>query len=354
MLFPSIMSGLLNRHFVMLLMFLGSVQLSSAQIKPMRVMFWNVENFYDLEVDSTREYNAFTPSGEQHWTFNRFITKRNNVFKTIAAIGQGELPHIIGFCEVENERVLRELAGNTPLRQARYRIVHYDSPDRRGIDVALLYRTDYLRLMSSRPIPVTDPDEPGFKTRDILRATFLVNDFDTLHVFVNHWPSRYGGQIESVERRFLAASVLRREADSILERNPEAKMLMMGDFNDTPSDESLFHRLRALPPDGIKRNNDLVNLFTDSRKLGHEGTLKHQHSWQIFDMVFISQPLLNPQTGLRYKPGSARIFAGDFLLQEDERHLGKKIFRTYMGPTYLGGFADHLPVYVDLEWLEDN
>jgi endonuclease/exonuclease/phosphatase family metal-dependent hydrolase len=317
-------------------------------------MFWNVENFYDLEVDSTREYNSFTPSGEQYWTYSRFITKRNNVFKTIAAIGQGDLPHIIGFCEVENERVLRELANNTPLRQVRYRIVHYDSPDRRGIDVGLLYRADYLRLISSSPVVVADPQDPGFKTRDILRATFLVNDADTLHVFVNHWPSRYGGQIESVERRFLAASVLRHQSDSILGRNPQAKLLIMGDFNDSPVDESLLHRLRALPPNRLSSNTDLINLFTDSRKLGHEGTLKHQHSWQIFDMIFISQPLLNPQTGLRYKPGSARIFSGDFLFQDDNRYLGKKIFRTYMGPTYLGGFADHLPVYVDLEWVEEN
>lgn len=339
---------------LILVLIFGFENRTDAQVRPMRVMFWNVENFFDVEVDSTRDYNAFTPAGEQRWTYSRFITKRNNVFKTIAAIGQGELPHIIGFCEVENERVLRELTQNTPFRQARYRIIHYESPDRRGIDAAMLYRPDYLRLLSSRAVPVVDTADPNFKTRDILRATFLVNDSDTLHVFVNHWPSRYGGQIESVERRFLAASVLRMQADSILQRNPEAKMLMMGDFNDTPTDESLVYYLRALPTEKISTPNDLINLFTDSRKLGHEGTLKHQYSWQIFDMVFVSRELYASQSGLRYQPGSARIFAGDFLLQDDDRNLGKKIFRTYSGPTYLGGFADHLPVYVDLEWIVDN
>lgn len=324
-----------------------------AQPRSMRVMFWNVENFFDVEVDSTRDYNAFTPEGEQRWTYSRFTAKRNNVFKTLVAIGEGDLPHIIGFCEVENERVLRELTQNTPLRQARYRIIHYESPDRRGIDAALIYRPDHLRLLSSWAIPVVDQTDPNFKTRDILRATFLVGDADTLHVFVNHWPSRYGGQIESVERRFLAASVLRHQADSILARHAEAKLLMMGDFNDTPTDESLLLHLRALPPGKTTSSTDLVNLFAHNKHLGHEGTLKHQHSWQIFDMVIVSQGLLNPGRGLRYQAGSARIFASDFLLQDDERYLGNKIFRTYMGPTYLGGFADHLPVYVDLEWVEE-
>ncbi|HMM12580.1 MAG TPA: endonuclease [Bacteroidales bacterium] len=348
-----IIPGLFFQKCVLVLLLFVGVLPALAQVRPMRVMFWNVENFYDTEVDSTRDYNAFTPTGEQHWTYSRYITKRNNVFKTITAIGQGDLPHIIGLCEVENERVLRELTNYTPLRQARYRIIHYESPDRRGIDVAMLYRPDYLRLISSRAVPVTDSGDANFKTRDILRATFLVNDADTLHVFVNHWPSRYGGQIESVERRFLAASVLRRQADSIMGSNPDAKILMMGDFNDTPTDLSLVQHLRALPSESLSQPTDLVNLYANSRYLGHEGTLKHQYSWQIFDMIFVSQSLYKPQKRLRYMPGSARIFAADFLLQDDDRYLGKKIFRTYLGPSYLGGFADHLPVYVDLDWIEE-
>lgn len=349
--FPKLISKW--RDLTVVLILCGMAMPSLAQTSAIRVMFWNVENFFDLEVDSTRAYNAFTPAGEQRWTYSRFITKRNNIFKTITALGEGDLPHIIGLCEVENDRVLRELVYNTPLRQAGYRFVHYESPDRRSIDVAVLYRPENVRLISSRAVPVTDPEDPGFLTRDILRATFLVNEADTLHVFVNHWPSRYSGQLESVEKRFLAASILRRQTDSILLRNPMAKVLMMGDFNDGPTDESLLYRLRAVPPKQINAPDDLVNLFADNRKLGHEGTLKHQHSWQIFDMVIISQALFLPSRGLQYRQDSARIFAAEFLLQDDERHLGKKTFRTYMGPTYLGGFADHLPIFVDLEWVDD-
>lgn len=312
----------------------------------LRVVFYNLENFFDVFEDSTRSYNAFTPEGEQRWSYHRYKLKRNNIFKTIAALGKGELPAIVGLCEVENEFVVRDIILKTPLKSGNYEVVHYESADRRGIDVALIYRKDYLKLFTSQVIRLVDTADPGFLTRDILFSGFIVND-DTLYTYVNHWPSRYGGQMETIPKRRLAAQTLRKHIDSLLSVQQNAKIIIMGDFNDSPTDESITKWLNAHT---LEHQNEtsLVHLFTDPRKLGHEGTLKHQHSWQIFDHIIISSALMNATKGIHYKDQSATIFKAPFLLMDDERHLGQKLNRTYTGPTYIGGYSDHLPVYIDL------
>lgn len=316
----------------------------------LRLAFYNVENFFDIYEDSTRAYNAFTPDGEQHWTSYRFMQKRNNLFKTIVALGEGELPALIGFCEIENEFVLSELIHKTPLRTAGYKIVHYESPDRRGIDVGLIYRSDRMKLFVSQAIRLFDTIDPGFLTRDILFSGFIIGG-DTLFTYVNHWPSRYGGQVETIPKRKLAALTLRHHIDSLLLVRPMAKIVIMGDLNDTPQDESVTKWLHALAPDR-QVDHSLVHLFTDSQQLGYEGTLKYQHSWQIFDHIILSKPLYHATQGLTYRTASARIFVAPFLLEDDARHLGQKLYRTYSGPTYIGGFSDHLPIYIDLELKE--
>jgi predicted extracellular nuclease len=327
------------------------IQVSAQTEKPLRFVFYNVENFFDTSIDSTREYNAFTPEGEQRWTFGRYIAKRSSLFKTILAIGEGEPPAFIGFCEVENEFVLNDLIYRTPLKNLDYTVVHYESRDRRGIDVALMYRKNQLTLLGSEPIAVNDPDDPGFLTRDILFASFLIGEKDTIYTYVNHWPSRYGGQLESVEKRMLAALTLRKHVDSLVSQHPNAKIIIMGDLNDTPGDDSIINGLKAFEPSDLSEPEDLVHLFASSENHGYEGTIKHLHSWQIFDHLIITQTLFKSNSRIRYKPGSARIFAAPFMFVDDERYLGKKINRTYTGPTYLGGVSDHLPVCLDLEWI---
>lgn len=336
--------------FIFLFFFQAPHLVCAQSTKNLRFGFYNLENFFDTEVDSTLDYNAFTPDGEQRWTLSRYLTKRNNVFKTIVSMGHVTPPTLIGFCEVENESVLFDLITRTPLKALDYRIVHFESPDRRGIDVGLIYRKTMLTLLVARPIPVKDTNDVSFLTRDILFASFLHNDSDTVYVYVNHWPSRYGGQLESVKKRLLAATTLRQHVDSVLNAHPLARIVIMGDFNDTPNDESIIYGLKAFSPESINSTDQLVHLFTSSDELGYEGTLKHQHSWQIFDQIMISQHLYNANEGLRFRRGGARIFAPSFLLMDDERHLGKKLYRTYTGPTYIGGFSDHLPVFIDLEW----
>ena len=304
----------------------------------LRVAFWNFENFFDPFVDSTRVYNEFTENGAQHWTKSRFYKKRNNMYKAILAMSENEPLAVLGIAEVENQYVLHMLFDQTPLKTHNYRIIHYEGDDRRGIDVAMAYCIDKLQLVYSEPVKVRNPKNKNYRTRDILYAKFYDRREDTLHVFVNHWPSRYGGERETIKLRALAANTLKHKVDSLLFL-PQTipKIIIMGDFNDTPSDPSISEIL-----------GNLVNLFNDSKNLGFDGTLKHQYNWQIFDQIIVSKSLIDNDKGLKYKKNSAQIFHADFLFEKDESYGGVKLFRTYVGPKYSGGYSDHLPVYIDL------
>ena len=309
-----------------------------------RVAFWNFENFFDPFVDSTRVYNEFTENGGQHWTKSRFYKKRNNLYKALLSISENEPLAMLGIAEIENDYVLHMLYNQTPLKEHNYRIIHYECDDKRGIDVAMVYCIDKLQLVYSEPVKVRNPKNKNFKTRDILYAKFFDRRGDTLHVFVNHWPSRYGGERETIKLRELAAKTLRHKVDSLIAL-PQTipKIIIMGDFNDTPDDPSVKDVLCA--------DDVLVNLFAESKKLDFEGTLKHQYNWQIFDQIIVSKSLINNDIGLIYINNSATIFHGDFLFEKDESFGGVKLFRTYVGPKYFGGYSDHLPVYIDLIFM---
>lgn len=307
----------------------------------LRVAFWNFENFFDPFFDSTRVYNEFTENGGQHWTKSRFYKKRNNMYKAILAISENEPLAVLGIAEIENQYVLNSLFNQTPLKTHNYRIIHYEGDDKRGIDVAMVYCIDKLQLIYTEPVKVKNPKNKNYKTRDILYAKFYDRRGDTLHVFVNHWPSRYDGERETIKLRALAANTLKHKVDSLVFLHQTIpKIIIMGDFNDTPEDPSIHDILC----DGAV----LVNLFTNGKNLGFEGTLKHQYTWQIFDQIIVSNSLIDNDKGLIYKKNSAQIFHGDFLFEKDESFGGVKLFRTYVGPKYYGGYSDHLPVYIDL------
>lgn len=318
----------------------------------LRIAFWNLENFFDPFVDSTKSYNEYTENGSQHWTLQRFYKKRNNIYKTILSLSEREPLAVLGICEIENTFVTAMLFNDTPLKKHNYRIVHYECDDRRGIDVALAYSIDKLTLVSSEAVKVVNPENRRFRTRDILYAKFCDKNRDTLHCFVNHWPSRYGGEKETISLRELAARVLRNKIDSIIEISGHIpKIVIMGDFNDSPSDNSILKQLRAKPIEFMSKSDTLINLFSNNDRLGHDGTLKYQYRWQIFDQIIISKSLYN-DAALHYVKESAAIFHNDFLFVEDETYGGKKLFRTYIGPKYQGGFSDHLPVYIDLQYSQ--
>jgi len=329
---------------------------------PIRVAFWNMENFFDPFVDSTKTYNAFTEEGMQHWTKSRFYKKRNNMYKAILAMSENRPIGILGMCEVENEYVLSSVFEQTPLKKHNYRFVHYEGPDKRGIDPAIVYSLDYFQLVESAVFPYFNPEDTAYHSRDILYAKFILKESgpstgsgtsaftDTLHIFVNHWPSRYSGELETVNSRACSASILRSKVDSICAAVPEGyqpKVIMMGDLNDCPTDPSVYDVLRARHPSEMEEGC-LINLFGKNDGLGFEGTLKHQADWQVFDQIIVTPGVMEGGEGLHYQEGSACIFHADFMLEDDETYHGKKLFRTYVGPRYFGGFSDHLPVYIDL------
>lgn len=333
---------------------------AQSELVPVRVAFWNMENFFDPFVDSTKAYNAFTEDGMQHWTKTRFYRKRNNMYKAILAMSENRPLGLLGMCEVENEYVLSSLFEQTPLKKHNYRWVHYEGPDKRGIDPAIVYSLDHFQLVESAVIPYYNPEDTAYHSRDILYAKLVavevpelvegpIQTADTIHVFVNHWPSRYSGELETVGSRSCSAAILRAKVDSIVDAAPEGyrpKVIMMGDLNDCPTDPSVYDVLRARHPSEMVEDC-YINLFGKNDGLGFEGTLKHQTDWQIFDQIIIT-PSVMEREGLRYLEGSARIFHADFMLEDDETYHGKKLFRTYIGPRYFGGFSDHLPVYIDL------
>lgn len=316
-----------------------------------RIGFYNMENLYDIDNDSLTADDAFTPDGDNHWTKFRYWHKINNMAKVISTVGGWDAPDIFGMAEIENIKVVKNLISSEPLKKAKYGIVHYDSPDNRGIDVALIYRPQKFKVIASRPIPVTFINEPDSKTRDILYVTGIVLECkDTLHILVNHWPSRYGGYAATIEKRNRAADIVRQTVDSIHQTNPQANVVIMGDLNDYPTDISLVEHLKAKPSVENTTDSDLINLMYHYQTEGKIGSNKYQSQWGVLDQIIVSQPMLTRNEGLRVGKDRGVIYRADFLLVPDDTYLGVKLNRTYIGARYNGGYSDHLPVFVDLEW----
>jgi len=289
-----------------------------------RVMFWNVENFFDWHDGGASESDAeFSFGGKRRWTARRFFVKCNAVAKTVLYLSDrdGSPPDLIGLAEVENRFVLRKLLSETALRKADYGIVHYDSPDPRGIDVALLYRKSRLDTLRSFPVPV-----PGVRTRDMLAVQLRTKGGDSLAVIVCHHPSKYGGAAAEPKRE-AAVGRLASLSDSLSLAGWRLQ-LAMGDFNDTP-DSPLYAVLEGR----------FVNLAAPAAA-GGEGSIRYEGGWELIDQCFIS-PDLAPEA----KFSVCRI---PFLLTEDGAYGGTKPRRTYSGPRWLGGVSDHLPISVVL------
>ena len=321
----------------------------------LQVMFWNVENFFDWRNDSTTVSDVqFSAAGERHWTWKRFQAKANAFAKALFWVEAetGRLPDIIGLEEVENAFVLRQVLQKTALRKLDYKYVHYDSPDHRGIDVALLYRSSRLELLDSKPCHLYAADTV-MATRDILLCVFR-RDSAKVAVLVNHHPSKYGGAAESEPRRRIAVERLRFLADSLAAIGID-RIIAGGDFNDTP-DNPVF---RLLEPALAPMHMDLFR-----RGLG---TIKYDGKWDLIDHIYVSPALLDAPmsapatesslgvTGRQEDTAGApstrarmRILRIPFLLTRDTVHSGEKPLRTYTGPRHTGGVSDHLPVLLEV------
>ena len=303
------------------------------------VMCWNVENFFDWRNDSLTVSDAeFSSRGERHWTWRRFQAKANAFAKALFWVEAetGRLPDIVGLEEVENAFVLRQVLQKTALRKTDYKYVHYDSPDRRGIDVALLYRSSVLELVDSKPCHLYEADTV-MATRDILLCVFrrkVDGAPPPFAVLVNPHPSKYGGASESDPKRRIAVDRLRFLADSLAAEGID-KIIAGGDFNDTP-DNPVFLRLEpALKP-----------LYSALFRRG-EGTIKYDGKWALIDHFYASPALWDSGP-------SMRILRIPFLLTRDTAHSGDKPLRAYTGPRPTGGVSDHLPILLEISFTIEN
>lgn len=298
----------------------------------------NCENLFDTVHDSLKNDMEYTPGSEYHWTNTRYWKKLNDIAKEIIALGgdenqpslatsQWQLPDFVAMCEVENDSVMVALTKRSLLRHARYEYLMTQSPDERGIDVALMYSPASFRPIRSYSIRIKQL--PGTRpTRDILYASGLLVSDDTLHIFVVHAPSRRGGEVASRPYRLQVANQLASAVDSIYALNAHAHVMVTGDFNDysdSPALDSLYrHRLVNISADAMGRN-------------GAKGTYRYHGEWRSLDQMLCSPALAACKEDC--KIGDLR-----FLLEEDEKYGGMKPFRTYIGPKYKGGYSDHLPL----------
>ena len=310
------------------------------------VVSYNVENLFDTVDAPSINDEEFLPNSAKKWTQDKYKNKIRNIGLVISRIAsEYRAPAMIGLCEVENIGVLEDLVNSDLINEYNYGIVHYDSPDARGIDVALLYRPGEFELIDSHKysLELTDPQSgQKFATRDQLVVKGLLLG-DEVHVIVNHWPARRSSDAgNNSPFREKAAQLTRWIVDSLLQEDPNARIMMMGDFNDDPTDESIVDILRAVktpnPAEG-ELFNPMAGMFESG-----QGSLPYNGQWNLFDQIILSPAFLNKGEGSVYYH-TAAVFKREFLLQQSGDYKGYT-WRTYVGNNYHGGFSDHLPVFV--------
>jgi predicted extracellular nuclease len=312
-------------------------------------MFYNVENLFDILDEPGKLDDEFTPEGSRHWTNKRYYTKLNHIAQVITSVGGWTNVALVGLCEVENEKTIKDLTSYSPLRKMQYRYVVTESDDARGIDVALLYQRDQFKYLAHECMKVRFPLNPGKRTRDILHVAGQVISGDTLDVFVCHFPSKRGGAFESEPDRMHVASIVRAHADSLMQVRSRANIVIMGDFNDEPSNTSIRQVLNAQAIPAQAKNTELYNLFLSIEKNSKTGSYKYKDQWNFLDQIIVSGNLLDTNHPFRVLPESAAIFQAPFLLTEDKTHGNRRPLKTFHGYKYEKGFSDHLPVYVDFD-----
>ena len=319
-------------------------------------MFYNVENLFDTNDDPNKDDKDFLPDGFMNWTTRKYKKKLRNIASVITAVGGMQSPALVGLCEVENDSVITDLINHSPLRSQGYKYVMTDSPDIRGINVALLYQRNQFKLIDYTEYEIEFSEKNRRPTRNILHATGLTISKDTIDVFVCHYPSRSGGQIETEPARIESSEVLRKKIDSLFTKRNIANIIIMGDFNDNPEDKSISKILRAYSADKLSQggfsdidtDKELFNLFNRNKINKEKGTYNYQGKWYINDHIIVSGNLLKTENQISVKNNRAFIYNEDFLLENDLKYYGQKPFRTNLGPRYNGGFSDHLPVYMDI------
>lgn len=360
---PAYADHTLAHRYTMLLRFLIAATAAMAALSgrpqsekrliPAVVGFYNLENLFDTIDQPEVLDEEFLPNGPNQWTSARYQRKLHNMARVISEIGVDVNPNgfaVLGISEVENGGVVRDLVRTRPLTPRGLRVVSHEGPDARGVDVGLIYDPRQFTLLGQKAYRLRMPDDPDFKTRDQLLVTGLL-DGDTLHVIVNHWPSRRGGEKRSQGKRWAAADLSRHIIDSLVARNPNARIVHMGDLNDDPIDPSVVKHLRAtgdrknpaLKPGG--EGTLLYAPMTDLYKKGL-GTLAWNDSWNLFDQISLSPALITGDGG-RYTYHGVRVFSQPYMKQTEGNFAGYPL-RSFVGSQWMDGYSDHFPVFVIL------
>ncbi len=307
--------------------------------------FYNLENLFDVYDDSLTLDEEFTPSGAKNWTTEKYQDKLGKLARVIHAMetARENVPLVlIGVCEIENRSVLEDLVRNEQINKSYYKVVHYNSNDPRGVDVGLLYRSDYFTVLQSKSIkiPIFEKDGSPRLTRDILMVKGKIGN-RMLYVFVNHWPSRRGGEVLTTPYRIIAAQQNKKMADSILQLDPTAGIVIMGDLNDNPDDASLLKGLETATSLSQLKNTSYFNPFYANYKNG-DGSTAYDDSWNLFDQMIVSNTLIQ-KSELNYHFIDHQIFRRSFML-EKKGHFRNYPKRTFSGNQYIGGYSDHFPI----------
>ncbi|MCX2718317.1 endonuclease/exonuclease/phosphatase family protein [Lentiprolixibacter aurantiacus] len=324
-------------------------QESKPRYRVRTIAFYNLENLFDISNDSLTFDDDRTPGGKYRWTAKRYRRKIGNLATAISLIGQGTRgsgPDIIGLCELENEQVIRDLFSHEKLKTEGYQWIHYDSPDERGIDVALAYRKSSFTPFSHKSQRLLLEDKEGYRdyTRDLLVVGGMFED-DELFILVNHWPSRSGGESRSQPFREAAARLNKRVMDSIRRFSPNGRIVIMGDFNDNPMNSSIMHLLKSKGRHSNLKEEELFNPMEQLYKKGL-GSLGYRDQWHLFDQIILTSNMAQPQSG-NYFFWKAGIFNPPFMVTS-EGPFRRYPKRTYVSGIYQDGYSDHFPVYIYL------
>ena len=318
----------------------------SVQKDTVSIAFWNLENLFDTVHSPGKRDIEFTPEGRKDWTKERLEHKLRNQARVISSMNNGKGPDILGFCEVEHEKLIKQLISKFSTK-VNYKIAYAESPDNRGIDNGLIYNTRLFSLLSV--IPDTIHLSDNYPTRFVLNVNLLDVNKDTLHFFINHWPSRIGGTEKSEPNRITAAKVLKKAVDNYVSKNRNSQIIIMGDFNDEPGNNSILKTLDAQPFICSKKmeastelkSEELLNLAYSTYNNGG-GTYKYRDDWNMLDQVIVSAPIVK-NSNLHYLCNSFKIYKPSFMVTHSGKYKGTA-FPTYGGRRYLGGYSDHFPV----------
>lgn len=333
--------------FFSALFFTIKISAQEKKYKIATVAFYNLENLFDT-IDTPDKHDfEYTPNGEKKWDSQKYNSKLINMSEVIAQIGSDitkTAPAIIGVSEIENRTVLEDLVKMPALVKYGYKVVHYESPDRRGVDVGLLYQSSIFKVKNTVSATLEIDGDEDFFTRDQLLVSGEL-DGEMIHVIVNHWPSRYGGEKNSRPKRNAAADLTRSLADSIMNIDENAKIIIVGDLNDDPNNESVLKHLKAKKEAKQTKSGELFNTTYPLFQKGI-GTLAYRDNWNLFDQIVVSYPLLGDDKS-SFKFYKTAVFDKDFLKRESGRFKGYPK-RTHAGGVYINGYSDHFPVYMYL------